>query len=87
MSTLAKYDNARRALAEARSVDEVKDILNRAEAHKEYAHRAKDPALIDDATAIKLDAERRLGEMIGEQKEMVGLNKAAAGRQAAECGS
>jgi hypothetical protein len=36
---------------------------------------SKDHSLIDDATAIKLHAERRLGQMIAEQKERIGLNK------------
>jgi len=78
-SALVRYDAARRALAEARTVDEVKTIRNKAAAMAEYARRAKDTALIDDATAIKLDAERRLGEMINEQKETVGLATGAAG--------
>jgi N6-adenosine-specific RNA methylase IME4 len=77
--SLTRYDAACSALAEARSVDDVKDIRNQAIALETYARLAKDRTLINDATDIRLRAELRLGEMILAQKETIGLNRGLAG--------
>lgn len=73
--SLVRYDAACRALAEAKSVDEVKDIRDKAEAMKAYARQAKNKDLESDAWEIRTRAERRLGELIVFQKQTVGLNE------------
>jgi hypothetical protein len=70
---LARYDAACTALAEARSVDEVREILNLAEAQRAYAKMAKNRNLEADAFEIRKRAERRLGDMMHAQREAVGL--------------
>ena len=72
--TLVCYDEACRALAKARTTDEVTKIRDRATAMKACAKIAKNHQLEMDATEIRIRSERRLGEMIAEQRATVGLN-------------
>ena len=75
LAGLTPYDQARRLLVEAKTVDDVKTILDRACALKEYARRAKDRSMEIDAAEIRFYSERRFGEMIARQKEEIGLHK------------
>ncbi len=76
---LIKYDTACRALAEAKSVDEVKDIMNKSIAIQAYARQAKNKGLEADAFEIRFRAERRLGEMLQEQPKATGTRNQLIG--------
>lgn len=65
---LLRYDAARKALAEARKVVEVKPIRDKAIAVAAYAEQVKDGELVLLATQIKLTAERRVGELLVEME-------------------
>ena len=67
---LVVYDAMRRAIAAAASVDEVKDIRDKAEALRVYAKQAGETLEDQNRLAeIKIRAERRAGELL---KETVG---------------
>jgi hypothetical protein len=74
---LALYDRACAALAEAKRVDEVKDIIDAAAAMKAYARQAKNRDLEGDAVELRMRATRRLDELRRAQAATVGLNQGA----------
>lgn len=68
MTELIKYDAACRALAEAKSLDEIQNIRDKAEAVRAYGRVAKNKALEIDAAEIRLRAERKYGQALAELK-------------------
>ena len=79
MTGLIRYDEFRAAIAKARTVDVAKSIRNKAEAIRIYARQAKNKELEIDAAEIRIRAERRLGQMLKEQKTTVGFQAGARG--------
>lgn len=74
MSTqLVRYDAMCSAIAAAYTVDEVKEIHDKALAIEAYARQAKNTEAERQACEIRLRAERRAGQMLGE------MNKAKGG--------
>ena len=68
---LSRYDAACKAVADAKSVDEVKSIRDQAVAIQLYARMARDKSLEADAAEIRERAEYRLGEMLAVQRRPV----------------
>lgn len=67
MDALAKLSAATTALAEARTLDDVKRIMDIAEAARTYARAAKlGLEAANHAAEIKLRAERKAGEMLAQ---------------------
>ena len=73
-NSLVLYESACKAVAQARTIDEVKQILNKAEQARAYARQAKNKEMEKDAAEIRVRAERRLGEIIIELREQKLLN-------------
>lgn len=72
---IAHFDAAKAALAKAHSIDEVKNIRDKAQALTLYARQAGESLEMQNQCAeIKLRAERRAGEMLEEME----LSKGAA---------
>jgi len=91
MTTLAQYDRARAALAEAVRIDQVLPLRDEVEHIKLYARQIRDRALMADAAEFQLRVERRLGTLIVAAKEAgqiaEGRPRKSAAAPAAENGS
>ncbi len=69
MESLTRYDAMRTALVESHRIDDVKDIRDKAEALRLYAKQAGEGLENQNMMAeIKLRAERRCGELLGEME-------------------
>jgi hypothetical protein len=68
-TTLVWFDRAREALAQAKSIDEVLDVRDKAEALRVYTKQARQRQEMQNWIAeIKLRAERRAGELLREME-------------------
>lgn len=74
------YLEARRALAKAARIDEVKKIRDKSIAMEVYAHQAQDSELLGFATEMRKRAERRIGELMEEMRQAGLLAKGARER-------
>jgi phage N-6-adenine-methyltransferase len=66
---LVKYDRMRSAIVEARKVDEVKDIRDKARALEVYTAQARDRLAERQVAEIRVRAERRCGELLKEMEK------------------
>lgn len=62
-SGVLRYEVARQAIAEAKNIDDVKDIRDKAEALRHYARQVNDRGTEINLGEIKSRAERRIGEL------------------------
>ncbi len=77
----AKYQAVRQALAECVRVDEVKTMRDKAIAMEVYAQQQKDADLIAASVYIRKRSERRIGELLKEEREAGKLAKGTRGQK------
>src|SRR5262245_2681042 len=79
---LATFDRARQTLASARSLEEIKEIRDKAEAARTFAKAANlGLELQNRATELKLRAERKAGTVLASM-ELRGGDRRSKGRPA-----
>ena len=69
---LVRYESAKQAIAEYKTVDEVKDFRDKALAVEAYAKQANDFSLERDAAIARVRAERRCGQLLSEMEKAKG---------------
>lgn len=70
---LVRYNAMCTAIAEAKRVDEVRDIRDKAEALRINAKQAKNREAEIDYAEVRIRAERRVGELMQAQRDTIGL--------------
>lgn len=80
--TLVRYDAMRSAITAAHSVDEVKDIRDKAAALELYARQANDMDLERLVRDIRIRAERRAGELLRVMPKANGAREPGTNRGA-----
>lgn len=75
MSALVRYDKARLAVRECSTIDEGKDIADKALALQHYARQHKDPEMASWLAEIRLRAKRRIGELSADLERAAGANQ------------
>lgn len=78
---LIRYEAARQAIAEYKTVDEVKDFRDKAFAVEAYAKQANDYELERDAAIARIRAERRCGELLAEMEKARGGDRKSTSRR------
>lgn len=74
---LVRFNAARQALVAARTIDEVKDVRDKAEALRLYMRQAGESLeMQNDVAEIKLRAERRAGEILRDMEKAKGVRMA-----------
>lgn len=72
-TALVRFNAARQALVAARTIDEVKDVRDKAEALRLYMRQAGESLeMQNDVAEIKLRAERRAGEILQDMEKAQG---------------
>lgn len=79
MNQITRYSNAKQALAEYKTVDEVKDFRDKALAIEAYAKQANDFELERDAAIARVRAERKCGELLAEMEKRKGARMNGGG--------
>jgi hypothetical protein len=73
--SLAVFDDMRREVAEASTTAQVKDVLTQVAGLKAAARTAHNREIEANAAVIRLEAERKLGQLMKAQADTVGLNQ------------
>jgi hypothetical protein len=82
VTELVRYDAMRVAIRAAHSVDEAKDIRDKAAALEAYARQANDMELERQVHDIRMRAERRTGELLREMPKSKGAREPGTNRGA-----